>query len=108
MATYQVLHAVESPVLRRPLCRSRTGIFNRKYPHCISSIRFSMMEQSSASSRRVGPNVARCCSPLAVDSQDDELIRDAVAWCAQHGLVRTPDLFLQYRIAVVDLGRPCV
>lgn len=90
MARYQVLNAVESPVLRRPVCHSRSRIFNRSNPYCISGSRYSGVEQLSRSSMGTGPKVARC-SPLAVDSQDDELIRDAMAWCAQHGLVRLQD-----------------
>lgn len=40
-------------------------------------------------------------SPLAVDTQDDELIQDAMAWCAQHGLVRRSS-FLSMRDEIAD------
>ena len=94
MAISHVWNAIESPVLRRPLCHSQTGIFSRTHEHYIvlnHSSRYSM-ERSSGSSLRSSPKVASS-SPLAVDTQDHELIRDAVAWCAQHGLVCASDRF---------------
>ena len=92
MAISHVWNAIESPVLRRPVCHSQTGIFSRTHVHCIvlhHSSRHSM-ERSSGSCLRSSHKVASS-SPLAVDTQDHELIRDAVAWCAQHGLVCASD-----------------
>ena len=77
------LNAIESPVLRRPVGPSRAGIFSRNHPHSPFYTNSRMMKDQSLVGRSsVGS------SPLAVDSQDEELIRDAMAWCAQHGLVR--------------------